>query len=92
LAGAQDTLKYTEAIIYSMTPFERRKPKLINGSRRLRIAKGSGTDVQDVNRLLKDFEKMQKDMKKMMKLMKGNKMGMPGMRKPMPPMPGMPPR
>ncbi len=89
LAGAQDALRYTEAIIYSMTPLERRKPKLINGSRRLRIAKGSGTDVQDVNRLLKDFEKMQKDMKKMMKMMKGNKMGMPGMRRPMPPMPGM---
>lgn len=87
-AEAQDTLKYMEAIIRSMTPLERRKPKLISGSRRLRIAKGSGTEVQDVNRLLKDFERMQKDMKKMMKLMKGGKGMMPGMRGPMPPMPG----
>ncbi len=52
-----------EAIIYSMTQFERKNPKLINGSRRKRIADGSGTTVQDVNRLLKQFDDMQKMMK-----------------------------
>ncbi len=76
-----DELKYTEAIIYSMTKKERKNPKIINGSRRLRIADGSGTTVQDVNRLLKDFEKMKKMMKQMMK--GGGKrrrmMRMPGM-------------
>jgi signal recognition particle subunit SRP54 len=76
-----DELKYTEAIIYSMTKKERRNPKIINGNRRLRIADGSGTTVQDVNRLLKDFEKMKKMMKQMMK--GGGKrrrmMRMPGM-------------
>ena len=63
----EDELKYTEAIIYSMTLKERRNPKIINGSRRRRIADGSGTTVQDINRLLKDFEKMKKMMKVMMK-------------------------
>ncbi|GAB4170568.1 MAG: signal recognition particle protein [Calditrichia bacterium] len=58
----------TEAIILSMTPQERRKPKIINGSRRKRIAKGSGTTVQDVNKLLKQFEQMQKMIKKMNKM------------------------
>lgn len=52
-----------EAIIYSMTQYERKNPKLINGSRRKRIADGSGTTVQDVNRLLKQFDDMQKMMK-----------------------------
>ncbi|MDH7514767.1 MAG: signal recognition particle protein [Bacteroidota bacterium] len=52
-----------EAIILSMTPEERRKPAIINGSRRRRIAAGSGTTVQDVNRLLKQFAEMQKMMK-----------------------------
>lgn len=52
-----------EAIIYSMTKLERANPKIINGSRRLRISKGSGTRVQDVNNLLKQFEQMQKAMK-----------------------------
>jgi len=52
-----------EAIIYSMTKKERAVPKIINGSRRIRIAKGSGSSVQDVNRLLKQFEEMQKMMK-----------------------------
>jgi signal recognition particle subunit SRP54 len=74
---AEDELKYTEAIIYSMTPEERRRPKLINGSRRRRIAAGSGTNVQDVNHLLKDFEKMKKMMKQMMKGAKGRKGKMP---------------
>jgi len=52
------------AIIDSMTPHERRFPKVINGSRKRRIAAGSGTQVQDVNRLLKQFAQMQKMMKK----------------------------
>lgn len=75
LDGAEDEIKYTEAIIRSMTPFERRKPKMINGSRRRRIAAGSGTTVQDVNALLRDFDKMRKMMKKMMK--GGKRMRMP---------------
>lgn len=54
-----------EAIIYSMTKKERDTPKIINGSRRKRIANGSGTKIQDVNRLLKQFEEMQKMMKSM---------------------------
>jgi signal recognition particle subunit SRP54 len=52
-----------EAIIHSMTKQERENPRLINGSRRIRISKGSGTSVQDVNNLLKQFEQMQKLMK-----------------------------
>jgi len=59
----------TQAMIRSMTPGERRNPSLIDGSRRKRIAKGSGTTVQEVNRLLKQF----RDMQKMMKLMKGRR-------------------
>jgi signal recognition particle subunit SRP54 len=54
-----------EAIIHSMTLEERRKPQLINGSRRKRIARGSGSTVQDVNRLLRQFQNMQKMMKQM---------------------------
>ena len=84
--GAEEELKYTEAIILSMTPKERRSPVIINGSRRRRIADGSGTSVQEVNALLKEFEKMKKMMKQMMRGMKGGK-GMP--RTPFPPMPGM---
>ena len=57
-------LKHVEAIIYSMTKNEREKPNIINGSRRLRIAKGSGTSIQEVNRLLKQFDQMKKMMKK----------------------------
>ena len=60
-----DQLKPVEAIIHSMTPLERRKPELINGSRRTRIANGSGTTVGDVNRLVKQFGEMQKMMKRM---------------------------
>jgi signal recognition particle subunit SRP54 len=62
-----DAFKGIEAIIHSMTPEERRDPKLINGSRRKRICAGSGTTVQDVNRLMKQFD----DMNKMMKMMQG---------------------
>ncbi|MCH5319413.1 MAG: signal recognition particle protein [Paramuribaculum sp.] len=58
-----DAFKGIEAIIRSMTPEERRRPDIINGSRRQRIAKGSGTQIQDVNRLIKQFE----DTRKMMK-------------------------
>jgi signal recognition particle subunit SRP54 len=54
-----------EAMILSMTPEERQKPALINGSRRKRIAAGSGTTVQDVNKLLKQFTEMQKMMKRL---------------------------
>jgi signal recognition particle subunit SRP54 len=60
-----DHVKVTEAIIRSMTPEERRRPEIINGSRRVRIAKGSGTTVPDVNRLVKQFGEMQKMMKQM---------------------------
>jgi signal recognition particle subunit SRP54 len=58
-------VKVTEAIIRSMTAEERRKPEIINGSRRTRIAKGSGTQVSDVNKLVKQFSEMQKMMKRM---------------------------
>jgi signal recognition particle subunit SRP54 len=61
----EKNFKHIEAIILSMTPRERRDPKLINGSRRRRIAAGSGTEVQDVNELLKSFREMQGMMKQM---------------------------
>ncbi len=66
LKGAEvsdDQVKRTEAIIRSMTPAERENPQIINGSRRTRIANGSGTQMQDVNRLVKQFAEMQKMMK-----------------------------
>ena len=66
-----------EAIIRSMTPKERKNPKLINGSRRKRIAAGSGTSVTEVNRLLKQFTQMSKMMKKMGKM--GGKGGLSGL-------------
>ncbi|NCX32063.1 MAG: signal recognition particle protein [Actinobacteria bacterium] len=61
---SEDQVRRTEAIIRSMTPAERENPSIINGSRRSRIAKGSGTQVQDVNRLVKQFGEMQKMMKR----------------------------
>ena len=64
-----DAFKFIEAIIHSMTPFERENPESINGSRKQRLAKGSGTSVQEVNKLLKQF----KDTKKMMKMMTNKK-------------------
>jgi len=67
----EKALGRTEAIIRSMTPRERMQPQIINGSRRKRIARGSGTTVQEVNRLLKQFEQMQRMMKTLSK--KGNK-------------------
>ena len=58
-----DAFKHIEAIIYSMTPAERENPALINGTRRKRIADGSGTNIQEVNRLLKQFDETRKMMK-----------------------------
>ncbi len=66
-SGAERQMARTEAIIKSMTPQERRKPEILNGSRRLRIANGAGVKVLEVNQLLKQFQQMQK----MMKMMKG---------------------
>jgi len=66
-------IKRTEAIIQSMTPGERETPSVINGSRRKRIAKGSGTTVQDVNRLLRQFEQMQTMLKRFGRGMRGGK-------------------
>lgn len=70
-----DAFKQTEAIIGSMTPQEREHPEIINARRRERIAKGSGTTMADVNRLLKQFE----DTRKMMKMAAGGKLRMPKM-------------
>ena len=64
---AEQDLKRSEAIINSMTVAERKDPRILNASRRRRIAAGSGTEVQDVNRLLKQFREMQKVMKKIKK-------------------------
>jgi signal recognition particle subunit SRP54 len=78
-----DSFKSIEAIIFSMTPAERESPALLNGSRKKRIATGSGTDVQEINRLLKQFD----ETRKLMKLMQSGKnlsrmMGnMPGVRR-----------
>ena len=62
-----DKLKYTEAIILSMTPVERKNPLIINGSRRKRIATGSGTSPSEINQLLNQFKQMKKMMKKISK-------------------------
>ena len=67
------------AIIQSMTPLERSNPKIINGSRRLRIAKGSGNEVSSVNRLLERFAGAQKAMKQMQNIRPGAKAGLPGL-------------
>jgi signal recognition particle subunit SRP54 len=81
----EKALARTEAIINSMTPLERRKPELLKASRKRRIASGAGVQVQEVNRLLAQFEQMQK----MMKMMRGGNLGkmlrnmkgmLPGMR------------
>jgi len=81
---ADKAIRRVEGIINSMTPDERRKPDLLKASRKRRIAAGAGVTVQEVNRLLKQFEDMQKMMKQfsgknMFKLMKGMKGMMPGM-------------
>ena len=75
-----NAFKSVEAIIYSMTPYERSHPEAINGSRRQRIAKGSGTNIQEVNRLLKQFEQTRKMMKNVANMPMG-KMGMPKFRR-----------
>ncbi|QBN18112.1 signal recognition particle protein [Flavobacterium nackdongense] len=84
-----DAFKHIEAIIHSMTPKERSKPAIIDVKRKARIAKGSGTKVEQVNQLMKQFEQMSK----MMKMMQGpggkNMMKMMGNMKGMPGMPGM---
>lgn len=67
----ENMLKHTEAIILSMTPKERENPDILSSSRKKRIAKGSGTTVEEINRLLKQFEQM----KKMMKQLSSGKMG-----------------
>ena len=66
-------LSHIEAIILSMTPYERRNPDILKASRKERIAKGSGTTVTEVNQLLKQFE----EMKKMMKMFKNGNFKMP---------------
>jgi len=66
-------MAHIEAIVLSMTPYERRHPEILKASRKQRIAKGSGRSVEEVNRLLKQFE----DMKKMMKMMKNGNFKMP---------------
>jgi signal recognition particle subunit SRP54 len=63
-----DSFKKIEAIIYSMTPKERENPDLLNGTRRQRIAKGSGNSIQEVNQFLKQFEEMKKMMKSVQKM------------------------
>lgn len=74
-----NAFKGIEAIIHSMTPYERKNPKVINGSRKQRIAKGSGTSLQEVNRLLKQFEQTSKmmhavsTMKNPLKMMRGRR-------------------
>ena len=83
-AQADKSVARIEGIINSMTPEERRKPELLKASRKRRIATGSGVSVQEVNRLLKQFEETQKMMKQfskggMAKLMRGMKGMMPGM-------------
>ncbi|MFN8022897.1 MAG: signal recognition particle protein [Acidimicrobiales bacterium] len=109
LKGAQigdDELRPVEAIIRSMTPAERRKPEIINGSRRTRIAQGSGTSVTQVSNLVKQFSEMQKMMKRMgamgmgrpgkkgKKASKGKRggglLGMPNVPGGLPNLPGMP--
>lgn len=81
----EDAFKHIEAIIYSMTPAERSKPELINGSRRQRIAKGCGQNISEVNKLLKQFE----DTRKMMRMM-NDKNAMSKLMRNMPKMPGGP--
>ena len=58
-------IKRMQAMVYSMTPKERQYPKIISGSRKKRIAAGSGTSIQEINKMLKQFTQMQKMMKKM---------------------------
>jgi signal recognition particle subunit SRP54 len=75
---SDDAFKGIEAIIKSMTPFERSNPDVINPSRRVRIAKGSGKDLTDVNAFMKQFDQMRNMMKMMNKMPMGR---MPGMKR-----------
>ncbi|MBZ4653849.1 MAG: signal recognition particle protein [Peptococcaceae bacterium] len=75
---SEKDVKHTEAIIRSMTREERRHPEIINGSRRKRIALGSGTSVQEVNKLLKQFDQAQKMMKQIAQMQQGAKSGKKG--------------
>ena len=82
---AEKQVRRMEGIINSMTPRERSKPELIKASRKRRIATGAGVQIQEVNRMLAQFEQMQSMMKKLkggglMKMMRGMKGMMPGMR------------
>jgi signal recognition particle subunit SRP54 len=82
---AEKQVRRMEGIINSMTPAERAKPELIKATRKRRIAAGAGVQVQEVNRMLSQFEQMQSMMKKlkgggMMKMMRGMKGMLPGMR------------
>jgi signal recognition particle subunit SRP54 len=72
-------MKHLEAIILSMTPKERKEPSLLNGTRRSRVAKGSGRPVSEVNKLLEQFREMQKMMKKMGAGGGGRMPALPGM-------------
>ena len=81
-----DAFKSVEAIILSMTPYERENPDCLNPSRRARIAKGSGTQLQDVNRLTKQFD----DMRKLMRKVNSTKFDPRAMMRNMPKMPNMP--
>ncbi len=77
LEDNEDSIRHVEALILSMTPQERRHPQLLNGSRRRRIAAGSGLEVRDVNQLLKQFKDMRKLMKRMSRMMgKGRRVDM----------------
>ena len=80
---SNDSFKHIEAIIHSMTPLERTNPAVLNGSRRQRIAKGSGTTIQDVNKLIKQFDEMRKMMRVFSNKDQAAKMmrNMPGMRR-----------
>jgi signal recognition particle subunit SRP54 len=66
-------MAHLEAIILSMTPYERHHPEVLKNTRKLRISKGSGRSVEEINRLLKQFE----EMKKMMKMMSNGNMKLP---------------
>ena len=76
-----DAFKGVEAIIQSMTPQERSNPDLLDAKRKLRIAKGSGKDMNEVNAFMKQFEQMKKMMSMMNKMPMGGFTGMKGMRK-----------
>ena len=85
VGGEDKAVRRIEGIINSMTPLERGKPELLKASRKRRIAQGAGVQVQEVNRLLKQFEQSQKMMKQfskggIAKLMRGMKGMLPGMR------------